>query len=147
MAITRRDLIIAAGTVAVTCTAGLLAQPPRPLIGPSVFDYTALPAQKTDVGEIRNVARGPTATLEELEMHITTLRPGQRAHAPHRHPHEEMMFLKEGTLEATVNDQKIPMTTGSVLFVAPNDLHGLLNNGTTDATYFVLTWKTPKTGA
>ena len=101
--------------------------------------------QASQSGEKRQLFRTPTATLDELEVHITTLNPGQRAHPPHRHPHEEMMFLKEGTLEALVNDQKIPMPTGSILFVAPNDLHNVTNVGTTQATYFVVTWRTPKT--
>ena len=119
----------------------------RPTTLPSsVFSFADLPIKSAKFGEQRQVLRSATATLDELEVHITTLQPGQRAHLPHRHPHEEMMMLKEGTLEATVNDRTIPMAVGSILFVAPNDLHGLLNVGTTPATYFVITWRTPRTG-
>jgi quercetin dioxygenase-like cupin family protein len=118
----------------------------RPALVSQVFSFPDLPIKSAKFGEQRQVLRSPTATLDELEVHITTLQPGQRAHLPHRHPHEEMMMLKEGTLEATVNDRTIPMSVGSILFVAPNDLHGLLNVGTTPATYFVITWRTPRTG-
>jgi quercetin dioxygenase-like cupin family protein len=111
-----------------------------------VFNFDQLAVQKTASGERRSVFQEPTATLDQLEVHITTLDPGQQAHPPHRHPHEEMMFLKEGTLEAFVNGQHIPMPTGSVLFLAPYDLHNVKNVGTTRATYFVVTWRTPKTG-
>ena len=110
-----------------------------------VYDWNAIPMQTTATGQRRQFLRGATATLDELAMHATTLNPGQQAHAPHRHPHEEMILLKEGTLEALVNDRTIPMPAGSVLFIAPNDLHGVRNAGATPATYFVITWRTPKT--
>src|SRR4051812_19015416 len=131
--------------------APLLMQTSAPASQPAlaqsqVFDWNAMKVVSAQSGEKRQLLRSPTATLDELEMHITTLNPGQRSHPPHRHPHEEMMLLKEGTLEALVNDQKIPMPTGSVLFVAPNELHNVTNVGTTPATYFVITWRTPKTG-
>ncbi len=110
-----------------------------------VYNFDQLNVQKTAAGERRSVFQEATATLDQLEVHITTLDPGQQAHAPHRHPHEEMMMLKEGTLEAFVNGRHIPMPTGSILFLAPNDLHNVRNVGTTRATYFVITWRTPKT--
>src|SRR6476646_7661334 len=85
-----------------------------------VYDWNAIPVQTTKVGQKRQFFTAPTGTLDQLEVHVTTLNPGEQAHAPHRHPHEEMMFLREGTLQAMVNDKFIPMPTGSVLFVAPN---------------------------
>jgi quercetin dioxygenase-like cupin family protein len=121
--------------------------PASATLASGVYDGTAIPMQTTATGQRRAFLRGPTATLDELAMHATTLNPGQRAHAPHRHPHEEMILLKEGTLEAIVNDRTLPMPAGSVLFIAPNDLHGVRNAGVTPATYFVLTWRTPKTAA
>ena len=57
-----------------------------------------------------------------------------------------MMLLKEETLEATINRRTFSLSAGSVLFLAQSDLHGWRNNGTTPATYFVVSWKTPKTG-
>ena len=41
----------------------------------------------------------PTATLDELEIHITTLNKGETPHAPHQHPDEELVIVKEGTVE------------------------------------------------
>jgi len=126
--------------------AGAGAPTSRPTTLPSgVFNWNELTAQTTPAGERRTLTQLPTATLDQLEMHITTLNPGQQAHAPHRHPHEELILLKEGTLEAMINDRLIPMPSGSVLFIAPNDLHVVRNVGTTPATYFVVTWKTPRT--
>ena len=66
--ITRRDVAVALGAVALTCSAGSLAQTKKAIIGPSVWDWNALPVTKTDVGEVRSVVDGPTATLDQLEM-------------------------------------------------------------------------------
>jgi hypothetical protein len=38
-------------------------------------------------------------------MHITTLNPGEVPHAPHKHADEEVLCLKEGTLEAFEDGQ------------------------------------------
>jgi hypothetical protein len=51
----------------------------------------------------RQVVRQPTLTLDELEMHVTTLNPGLASHPPHKHTNEELLILKEGTLEALVD--------------------------------------------
>ena len=111
------------------------------------FHLSELEIRPSDTGEIRPLFRSPTATLDELEMHATTLNPGQRPHPPHQHPYEELVVLREGTLEATVNDRVIALSAGSVLFIAPNDLHGWQNKGETPAKYFIITWRTPRTAA
>jgi quercetin dioxygenase-like cupin family protein len=74
---------------------------------------------------------------------VTTLEPGLAAHAPHQHPEEEMIILKEGELEAMINGRSQRMSAGSILFLAPNDLHGVTNVGHGRATYYVLKWFPP----
>jgi len=59
-------------------------------------------------------------------------------HPPHRHRHEEMVFVVEGTLEFTVNGKKTRAGEGSVLFAGSDDEHGIFNPEPTDAKYFVL---------
>src|SRR4051812_31695408 len=145
MAITRRDLIVAAGAIAATGTASLLAQPPPPLIGPSVFEWSALPAQKTDVGELRNVVRGPTPTLEELEMHVTTLNPGLASHPPHTHPNEELVIIDRGDVETLSGGTWRRAGPGSIIFNASNSLHALRNVGAGPATYHVINFRTAAT--
>src|ERR1017187_7494994 len=54
-----------------------------------------------------------------------------------RHADEELMVIKEGTLEALQGDQTNLVTTGGIIFEASNELHGLRNVGTNRATYFV----------
>jgi quercetin dioxygenase-like cupin family protein len=144
MRVTRRDMVVALGAVALTCSAGVLAQG-RKIIGPSVWDWSAMKVSPTDVGEVRSLGNGPTATLDDLEMHVTTLKPGQTSHAPHKHPNEELVIIREGTVETLSDGVWKRLGPGSVIFNASNSLHGLRNVGTTNTTYHVINWTTPAT--
>jgi len=108
-----------------------------------VFDWNSIEARPTKTGSQRPFFKTRTGTLDQLSCHVTTLDPGQAAHAPHQHPEEELIILKEGTLEALHNGVTKPMSAGSILFLAPNDLHGVKNVGAAPATYFVIKWFTP----
>jgi quercetin dioxygenase-like cupin family protein len=145
MPLTRRDLLVATGAALASCAAAALAQAPRPVIGPAVFEWSALPAQKTDVGELRNVVRGPTATLEELEMHVTTLNPGLASHPPHQHPNEELVIIDQGNVEVLSGGTWRRAGPGSIIFNASNSPHALRNVGAVPATYHVINFRTAAT--
>jgi len=141
--ITKRDLLI--GTLAVLTTlAGItLAQSQKPLMKSSVFDWTTIEAKTTKVGARRDFFDAPTATLDQLECHVTTINPGEAPHAPHQHPEEELIVVKEGTIEAMQNGVTKRVGPGSVIFQASNELHGLRNVGKTPATYHVIKFYPP----
>jgi XRE family transcriptional regulator, regulator of sulfur utilization len=146
MKITARDVKIALLAVAATLCVVAFAQPTE-VLHSTVFDWNAMVAKPTNVGSVRSIFRGPTPTLEELEMHVTTLNPGQTSHAPHKHPNEELVIIKEGTVETLSHGKWVKAGPGSIIFNASNELHGLKNVGTTPATYHVINWKTDKTPA
>ena len=86
MTLTKRDLIVAAASACLTGGIFALAQAKAtPVIGASTYPWQSMQAKTTPIGEVRQVIKGPTATLEELELHITTLNPGQASHPPHHH--------------------------------------------------------------
>jgi XRE family transcriptional regulator, regulator of sulfur utilization len=145
MMIRRRD--IAVGVIVLVATLGARAavDEARTLIGPSIYDWTKITARKTEVGEVRFFFRGPTKTLEELEVHVTTLDPGKASHPPHKHPNEEMVIVGEGTVEALVDGEWKRVGPGSVIFNASNVMHGLRNVGRGPATYHVINWKSERT--
>jgi len=87
--------------------------------------------------------RAPTRTLDELEMHITTLNAHTASHPPHTHPNEEMVIVREGTLQAHVNGKEVVVGPGSVLFFASMQPHAVQNIGAVPATYFVINWASP----
>jgi XRE family transcriptional regulator, regulator of sulfur utilization len=143
--ITRRDIFVATLSIAGCCIGLSLAHSAATLIGPSVYDWKALTANKTDVGEYRHVMRGPTATLDELEMHVTTLVPGKDSHAAHRHPNEELVIIREGTVEVLSDGEWKRLGPGSIVFNASNSLHALRNVGDIPAVYHVVNWKSAAT--
>lgn len=104
------------------------------------YKFDDLPAKtnpKTGM-TVREVFRGKTQTGCPLAMHISTLPPGQMPHPAHHHVHEEMMLIREGTLQATIAGKTTVAETGSVIYINSNDEHGLKNVGTGPAQYFVI---------
>ncbi len=143
--ITRRDVVVAAFTLAATCGVAAVAQQKPAPMHSSVFDWTTMTAKENAYGSVRQLVRAPTVTLDELEMHITTLNAGQTSHAPHQHANEELIILREGTVEALVHGEWKRLGPGSVIFQASNELHGIKNVGTGPATYHVVNWRTAAT--
>jgi XRE family transcriptional regulator, regulator of sulfur utilization len=141
--ITRRDLYAAAVGIVATFSIMTLAQSEAPIMHSAIFDWNAIPAKQDDVRTVRQFFQAPTATLDELELHVSTLQAGDTSHAPHRHPNEELVIVKEGTVEALVNGELKRVGPGSVIFNASNELHGIRNVGTGPATYHVINWHSP----
>lgn len=113
----------------------------------AIFEWNNSKAIPTKVGEERQFLDTPTETLDNLEIHATTLNSGEFAHPAHQHPEEELMIVKEGTVEALVNGELKRVGPGSLILQAPNRLHSIRNVGTASATYHVLKWRTAKTAA
>jgi quercetin dioxygenase-like cupin family protein len=110
------------------------------LMKSAVFTWESVPEQPTEQGARRTVFRAPTATLDELEYHTTTLKPGASPHPPHTHQNEELLIIKAGAVEAYVNGEWKPAPTGSLLFFASNVPHTVRNTGKEPATYHVVNW-------
>lgn len=148
MRITKRDLAVAA--IAAGATGGLfaLAQTAGPnIIGASTYSWNAMTAHKSAVGETRQVLKGPTATLEQLEVHITTLNPGQSSHPPHHHANEELILISKGTDETLSNGKWVRLGPGSVVLNSSESAHSFRNVGDEPSQYFVVNWRTPATDA
>jgi quercetin dioxygenase-like cupin family protein len=91
----------------------------------------------------RQVFEAPTATLDELELHVSTLAPGKSPHPPHKHPDEEVLIIREGTLEAYQEGKTRRLGPGSVIFQAANQMHTITNVGDVPAVYHVIKWNSP----
>jgi quercetin dioxygenase-like cupin family protein len=142
---TRRDFVVALIAVFVTLTGVKAVQPKPDPLRSQVWDWKDMVAKPNATGEVRTIVRAPTVTLDELEIHITTLKPGLASHAPHQHPNEEMLIVREGTVEALVDGKLKRVGPGSIIFQASNQLHNIKNVGDTPATYHVINWKSPLT--
>ena len=120
---------------------------PKIPLASTVIDTNSLPVETMPFGARRSVFNGPTHTLKNFESHITTVNPGQQAHPPHTHGNEEMLLVKDGTLEVTIKGRVYTAGPGAIIFYAPNDLHGTHNAGSTPVTYYVFSWITDQTPA
>jgi quercetin dioxygenase-like cupin family protein len=134
-------MMIAGAALALAGSATVPAQ--SSLLQSSIFDWNTLREQANKTGAVRRVVQAPTATLDELEIHITTLNPGETPHPPHQHPAEELLVVKEGTVESLVNGELKRVGPGSIIFQASNQLHSIRNVGNTPATYHVIQWNSP----
>jgi quercetin dioxygenase-like cupin family protein len=139
----RRDLLSAAIGVVATLSIVTFAQSETKVMRSEVFDWNEVPVKHEEVRTVRQFFQAPTATLAELELHVTTLKSGDTSHAPHRHENEELVIIKEGTVEAFNNGQTKRLGPGSVIFNASNELHGIRNVGDGPATYHVINWRSP----
>jgi XRE family transcriptional regulator, regulator of sulfur utilization len=150
---TRRDVSFLAIGLAAGIAASVFAQSnsaspatapaPTSALKSQVFTWASHPVEKTPNGERRAIFDSITATVDRLETHITTIDEGKASHAAHRHPDEELIFVREGVVEATINGVATQAPAGSVIFYASNDLHGMRNAGKGPASYFVLRWTSP----
>ena len=130
----RRDLCL---TLPALVSAGAQAAEPKPLAS-KVVRFEDLPVNASGGNRFRAILEGATHDGHSIEAHATELAPGATPHPPHRHKHEEMFLLREGTVELTVNGKVTRLGPGGVGFIASNDEHGIKNVGSTPAQYFVI---------
>lgn len=137
--------------VLVATAAMVQAQTPTPAAMPAekltsnVYVWEKLVAAPNPKGVRRAVLDGPTTTLDKLHCHITTLNPGEKSGEPVLHLQEEIIIVKEGTIEANSDGVARTATAGSVIFFAAHSVTFMKNVGTTPATYTVVYYYTPLT--
>jgi (S)-ureidoglycine aminohydrolase len=76
------------------------------------------------------------------------VQPGSAVHGAHTHDdREELIIIKEGTVEQTINGESKILSPGSVTLALPGDSHGIRNVGDDPATYYIIRWRTKETDA
>ena len=126
---TRRDL-----TLLSACLIAPTAKAQKATLPSKAYQFEDLVVK----GNSRAVFDGLNHSGFHVDLHETDLAPGQAPHAPHRHEHEEIVMVREGTLEITIEGKVTIAGPGSVVYAASNDMHGWKNVGTTHANYFVI---------
>ena len=128
------------------CTYFIIKFKPRIVIvrsgKPASFmvDWNEMKFVPHDKGGRRNVVDQRTFMFTRFEMHVTTLNPGLTSHDPHTHTAEEIILIKEGTVEMNVGDKKVKASEGGLTFLDSGISHNLTNVGQTPATYFAFQW-------
>jgi quercetin dioxygenase-like cupin family protein len=119
--------------LAVTPRADAQAPPLRSMVFPKDSARS-----KSLASNQRSLVDTATAILSKLEMHESTLKPGQSSHLPHRHAHEEVIVLYQGDVDVLQENIHRKAHAGDVIFLASNEWHNFTNVGTTDAKYLVI---------
>ncbi len=136
------SIMLSAQTPPAPAPAAAPSPPAAKLTESLVRDWPDLKPETRLNGVKRAVFDHPTATLANFECHITTLNPGEVSGPAHTHdtPNiiEEVILLKEGSLEVQVNGTRKTVTAGAVVYFAPQDLVAVKNVGKTPAVYFVV---------
>ena len=146
----RRDVLVALSALAAlgggsgmaeageVCPTG--ARPGEAVLSKSqIYPFDKLPVKPSaNGGASRAVVQGVMATGEFVEVHETTLPPGQMPHPPHQHPHSEFIMVREGTIEFDNDGNPTRVGPGGIMFNASMVKHGMKNVGDTTAQYFVV---------
>jgi len=72
--------ILVVSVAAASSIATLVAQ--KQVQKSTVYGWSTAETKPNEWGAVRQVMRTPTPTLDELEIHISTLAPGKSPHAP-----------------------------------------------------------------
>ena len=110
-----------------------------------VVHWDKIELKPVKTGARATIFEASTPTLDKFHCHVSTLNPGENTGAPHRHPQEELVVIKTGTLEVNINGRIETAETGSMIFYAANELENMRNPGNVPATYYVFQFFTPAT--
>jgi (S)-ureidoglycine aminohydrolase len=106
----------------------------------AVIDWPDMIMKKTDKGESRQIFSCPTAWLSKIDMHATTLDPGQISHPQHIHRAEEIILLRSGHVRMHIANGYKNASAGDLVFLPSGVPHDLENSNTGRAEYFALQW-------
>ena len=134
----RREITWAGLAVLAILCVGVRARAAQDALPSGLFDYAQLAVRASGPTEIRQMLTGTTHSGYRVDLHETALAAGQMPHAAHRHVHEELLLIREGTLEVTVGQRTSRLGAGSVVYIASNEQHGWKNVGSAQAKYFVM---------
>lgn len=134
MTLSRRDLTGLLPLLAVK-KAGAQA---RATLPSKVYRHSAVAYSGNEQKKGRQFFRGVNRSGFDFEMHETILGPGTETHAPHKHVHEEIVIVVEGTVEAYLEGNRELAEAGSVLYFGSNHMHSARNAGKTPCRYYVI---------
>ncbi|PWU01092.1 MAG: hypothetical protein C5B51_23665 [Terriglobia bacterium] len=151
MKYSRRDLrmLLPALAAAATASAQRTEQPPAPaaadnsveklpVMKTKAYRYNELPVATNGQNKQRRMFTAKTHTGFKMESHQSDIAPGEVNHPPHQHLREEMMLVRIGTMELTINGTPYRLGPGDVGVIGSNEMHNAKNVGTTRAEYFIV---------
>ena len=109
-----------------------------PVMKTQQFVYDKLPVTTNGKNKRIDLFRAKTHTGFKMESHCSEIAPGEVNHPPHQHLREEMMLIREGTMELTINGKPYRLGPGDVGVIGSNEMHNAKNVGASLARYFIV---------
>src|SRR3982751_1137663 len=141
MGCSRRDLaLLIPALVGVSASAqtpaagpqrvGDAAAEPLPVMATKAYRFADLEVATTGKNRQRRMFTAQTHTGFKIESHQSDIAPGEVNHPPHQHLREEMMLIREGTMELTISGKPYRLGPGDVGVIGSNELDNAKNVGT-----------------
>jgi (S)-ureidoglycine aminohydrolase len=105
------------------------------------LDWPDMVMKQTNKGESRQIFSRPVAWLGKIDMHATTLNPGEVSHPPHVHRAEEIILMRSGNAREYIGGKYYKATAGDLIFLPSGVQHALENQGAGRCEYFALQWE------
>jgi len=109
-----------------------------PVMKTAAFKYNEIPVTTNGKNKSRRMFTAKTHTGFKMESHQSDIAPGEVNHPPHQHLREEMMLVREGTMELTISGKPYRLGPGDVGVIGSNEIHNAKNVGATRALYFIV---------
>jgi quercetin dioxygenase-like cupin family protein len=109
-----------------------------PVLTTKAYLFKEIPETTNGKNKQRRLFTGKLHTGFKLESHQSDIAPGEVNHPPHQHLREEMMLVREGTMELTISGKPYQLGPGDVGFIGSNEIHNAKNVGTARAQYFIV---------
>jgi quercetin dioxygenase-like cupin family protein len=135
MKLSRRDLAMLLPAMAAGNGA---AQQSVNVLPSKVCHSSKLPYDGDEKKKGRQFLDGAEHAGFHLELHETILGAGVQTHDPHKHEHDEIVILVEGTAETLIEGKTEITETGSVIYFASNQMHSVRNAGAAPCRYYVI---------
>jgi mannose-6-phosphate isomerase-like protein (cupin superfamily) len=132
----RRELLALMSAAMLPLAANAASSIPDAVFGPEKGKLSQEP-----FGDLRVYFDGSTDQLKSLVAGSLKLKPGMTPHEPHEHPEEEIMLITEGSGEISIDGKISKCATGSMMYCAGGQLHGIVNTGKTPLTFFYFKWQ------
>jgi quercetin dioxygenase-like cupin family protein len=139
MNMTRRDLsLLLPALAAVQARAQEKTGEAVPQLVSTVYHSGQIPYKGDAKKKARRFFYGHEHSGFKLELHETVLGVGMESHPPHKHVHDELMIVMEGTVKTYQGGKTDLAEAGSVIFMQSNQMHGVKNGGETTCRYYVI---------
>jgi (S)-ureidoglycine aminohydrolase len=109
--------------------------------GPVMIDWPEMEMKPTNKGETRQTFDRPVFWLGKINLHATTLNPGEVSHPPHTHRAEEIILMRSGHVQEYIDGHYYPASGGDLIFLPSGSLHAVENKSSERCEYFALQWQ------